>query len=143
MTVQTRMEEQIEELRRRAPCIDLRAYYFVLGALREVGRRLPKRRHISAHELLEGVRVLAIERYGLTARMVLEHWGVTATEDIGEIVFGLVDQGVLVKTEDDRSEDFANGFDFVEAFETNYPWQMSLGQEVRDEPPEVPDLPQV
>ena len=68
------------------------------------------------------VRDLAIARFGLLARVVLEHWGVHSTEDIGEIVFLLVDHGVLTKEDTDRREDFADVFSFEEVFESEYPW---------------------
>jgi uncharacterized repeat protein (TIGR04138 family) len=69
------------------------------------------------------LRQLAIERYGPLARTVLEHWGIHATKDVGSVVFALVEQGVLVKQEGDRLEDFTDVFDFEEAFELNYPWE--------------------
>jgi uncharacterized repeat protein (TIGR04138 family) len=51
---------------------------------------------------------------------VLGNWGINSTEDIGEIVFNLVDAGVLGKTDEDRREDFAHGYDFAETFETPF-----------------------
>jgi uncharacterized repeat protein (TIGR04138 family) len=68
------------------------------------------------------VREIALERYGPMARTVLEHWGIHATDDLGEIVFALVDCGILIKQDDDRKEDFRGVFDFEEAFEAEYPW---------------------
>ena len=46
-------------------------------------------------------------------------------DDLGEIVFALVDIGVLVKQEQDRPEDFQDLFDFEEVFEHNYPWTVA------------------
>ena len=60
--------------------------------------------------------------HGLMARTVLEHWGIHATQDLGDIVFALVECGILIKQEDDRKEDFRAVFDFEEAFELGYPW---------------------
>lgn len=50
------------------------------------------------------------------ALTVLRTWGITRTEDFGEIVFNLVDAGKLRRTEQDTRADFANGYDFHEAF---------------------------
>jgi uncharacterized repeat protein (TIGR04138 family) len=47
---------------------------------------------------------------------VFEEWGIKDCKDFGEIVFNLVENGVLAKTESDRKDDFANGYDFWEAF---------------------------
>ena len=68
------------------------------------------------------VRDLALARYGLMARTVLEHWGIHSTDDLGEIVFAMVDCGVLIKREEDRLEDFRGLYDFEEVFERDYPW---------------------
>ena len=56
------------------------------------------------------------------ARLVLEHWGVTCTSDIGDIVFTLVDMGLLVSQPNDSRDDFYGVFDFAHAFEHEYPW---------------------
>lgn len=98
------------------------AYDFLLDALQEVISSLSERRHISGQELVEGVRRLALERFGPMARTVLEYWGIRSTEDVGELVFALVDMGMLVKNVDDRPEDFSAVFDFEEAFDRDYPW---------------------
>ena len=55
-------------------------------------------------------------------RTVLGHWGIHDTEDLGEIVFVMVECGVLIKREEDRREDFRGLFDFEEVFERDYPW---------------------
>ena len=47
---------------------------------------------------------------------VLEYWGVRCSEDIGHMVFNLVQAGVFGKTDDDTLESFAGGFDFRSAF---------------------------
>jgi len=69
---------------------------------------------------------LALERFGPMARIVLEHWGICATEDVGGVVFALVEQGILIKQPEDRPEDFADVFDFEEAFELSYPWEARI-----------------
>jgi len=87
---------------------------------------LDEPRHISGQELAAGVRGLALERYGPMARAVLEHWGIHTTEDIGDIVFAMVEFGILTKQDEDRREDFRDVFDFAEAFEQNYPWAAGI-----------------
>jgi uncharacterized repeat protein (TIGR04138 family) len=97
------------------------AYGFVRDALDYATHKLKKPlqgkgRHISGQELLECARELALREYGPMALTVLGAWGVHSTEDIGEIVFNLVEAGKLGKTDEDRREDFARGFDFRQAF---------------------------
>lgn len=114
-------DELFERLRAMAPRYAEPAYIFVLAALNRVIDRLPSPRHISGRELAEGVRDLALERFGPMARTVLEHWGIERTDDVGAIVFALVECNVLIKQDEDTPADFANVFDFDEAFQTRYP----------------------
>jgi uncharacterized repeat protein (TIGR04138 family) len=114
-------EELFETLRDRYPRYDEAAYVFVLSALNYVLRQLPEPRHISGRELAEGVRDLAIERFGPMARSVLEHWGIHETVDVGDIVFALVEHGVLIKQDEDSRTDFMDVFDFEDAFDPQYP----------------------
>lgn len=116
----------IDRLRRRYPSYHETAYVFILSALHYTIDRLGEPRHISGRELAEGCRDLALERWGLMARSVLEYWGITSTRDLGEIVFALVELGVLVKQEDDSIDNFASVYDFEEVFENSYPWPGSI-----------------
>ena len=106
----------------REPRFSEQAYLFVLSALEMCQAQLNVRRHISGSELVHACRDLALERYGLMARVVLEHWGISATADIGDIVFTLVDLGFLLSQPQDTREDFVGVFDFDRAFERDYPW---------------------
>jgi uncharacterized repeat protein (TIGR04138 family) len=116
------LDDQImDRLRERNPRFHDAAYVFVLSALHFVIERLPEARHISGGELTEGVRDLALERFGLMARTVLEHWGIRATADVGHIVFALVEAGILIKQDEDNMNDFEHVFDFDQAFGSEYP----------------------
>jgi len=119
-------EEVMERLRERNPRYHEMAYLFVLSALHHVIEQLPEPRHISGRELAEGIRDLAIERFGPMARTVLEYWGVRSTRDFGDLVFALVDCGVLIKRPEDSPEDFVDVYDFEQAFERDYPWGVDL-----------------
>ncbi len=99
-----------------------RAYLFVLAALEYCQRRRKVRGHISGAELSEGCRDFALEQFGLTCRTVLSHWGIESTDDIGRIVFVLIEVGLLVRHPNDRVEDFRGVFDFAVAFDGDYPW---------------------
>ena len=98
------------------------AYNFVLDAVEFTVARLPERRHVSGRELLEGIRDLALQAFGPMAKTVFEQWGVHRTEDFGQIVFQLVESGLLGKTDRDRLSDFARGYDFNEVFVRNFDW---------------------
>jgi uncharacterized repeat protein (TIGR04138 family) len=101
---------------------DERAYLFVLSALEHFQTRLPERRHISGRELAVACRDLAMERFGVMARLVLEHWGIQSTEDIGDVVFTLVELDLLMSQPTDSREEFVDVFDFSQEFDRAYPW---------------------
>lgn len=112
----------MDRIRMREARYDERAYLFVLAALEFCQQRLTERRHLTGRELAHGCKDLALQRYGLIARDVLEHWGVRDSADLGEIVFTLVDVGLLMKQPNDSKEDFVGVFDFKSAFDRDYPW---------------------
>ena len=112
----------MDRIRLREPRFDERAYLFVLTALEQFQTQLTERRHISGRELAIACRDLALERYGVMARLVLDHWGVRSTADIGDIVFTLVELELLISQPGDTRDDFADVFDFDQAFEREYPW---------------------
>lgn len=103
---------------------DRKAYDFVRLGLEQTVKELRKRdaaraersRHVSGPELLEGLRAYALEQFGPLTKTVLNAWGIQSCRDIGEVVFNLIEYNVFSKTENDRREDFADVYDFDEAF---------------------------
>jgi uncharacterized repeat protein (TIGR04138 family) len=116
----------MDQIRLREPRYHERAFLFVLSALEYCQTRLTERRHITGAELVHAVRELALERFGVLARLVLEHWGIRSTEDIGDVVFAMVESGLLISQPNDSRDDFAAVFDFDTAFERDYPWNGAL-----------------
>jgi uncharacterized repeat protein (TIGR04138 family) len=122
------INDRIDSLAAARRRYESEAYHFVFHALDFIldqeERELRNRgqvpcpdRHVSALQLLTGLRAYAIEQYGPLARLVLERWGIYRTEDFGEIVFDLVEGRLLNKQECDQKSDFRNGFNFREAFD--------------------------
>jgi uncharacterized repeat protein (TIGR04138 family) len=112
----------MDRIRLREQRFHERAYLFVLAALEYRQQGLPERRHVGGRELAEAVRDLALERFGVTARMVLEHWGVRNSRDIGDVVFTMVEAGLLMALPSDSRADFDDVVDFEHVFERAYPW---------------------
>lgn len=114
--------EVVNLIMREDPRYERGAYLLVREGLdatlrtRKSGRgRQPA--HVSGRQLSEGLRTHILDQYGPMAKTLLETWGIRSTEDFGNIVFTLIDYGILAKNEDDRIEDFREVFDFEEAFE--------------------------
>jgi len=92
------------------------AYFFVMECLESAMDLREEPGHISGADLLDRIRDLGRERYGVMAGDVFNDWGVQATIDFGRIVFHLVEEGLLRKRDEDSLSDFVDRFDFREAF---------------------------
>lgn len=90
------------------------ALEFTIKKRRKASKESPS--DLSGSDLLDGFRIFALKECGPMTKTVLEYWGVETCEDIGNLVFNLVDAGVFSKTERDSIEDFRSGFDFESAF---------------------------
>ena len=73
-----------------------------------------EQRHVSGRDLLYGISEYTLDQFGPLSRTVLERWGVLETRDFGEIVFILVDNNMMSKTDEDSIEDFIDVFDFAD-----------------------------
>jgi len=87
-----------------------------LEKTRRSSETAPQEQHVSGQQLLEGIRELALQSYGPMARTVFAEWGIAQCQDFGELVFIMVENGLLRKTDRDSKADFADGYDFFEAF---------------------------
>jgi uncharacterized repeat protein (TIGR04138 family) len=107
------------------------AYVFLRDALEATLKRRKKTRkevspHVGATELLDGFRLHGLQEFGPMAITVFDYWGVHSSEDIGNMVFNLVEVGIFGKTDEDTPESFREGYDFVDAFVL--PFRPALGK---------------
>ena len=109
-------DDPIADIIRKDPRYPRAAYDFVREALQRIVEKLPKARHVSAKELLQGLREFARDEFGPLAREVFESWNVRETADFGRIVFHLVEAGEMGKTDEDDIADFDAVYTFDEAF---------------------------
>ena len=93
------------------------AYAFVMDSLDFTMRVAGERRHVSGAELVRGVCANAKQHFGLFAYTVLSTWGLRRGDDVGEIVFQLIEAGILSKLDSDTRADFDGVVDFREALE--------------------------
>ena len=106
------------------PRFDRKAYDFVRHGLDHAVKELKKKdsariartAHVTGAELLDGLRLYALDQYGPLAKTVLNDWGITRCTDFGDIVFNLIEYNVFSKTDNDRREDFSDLYSFDDAF---------------------------
>lgn len=92
------------------------AYEFVISALHFAQKRLKRQGHLSAKELLDGIRQFAIEQYGPMVKAVFNYWGIMETKDFGNIVFNMIEKKLFSKSEEDSIGDFSDVYDFNVVF---------------------------
>jgi len=114
-------DEAVEMVLAKDPRYTREAYTFVREALDFTQKLIGKEthgqiRHVSGQELLDGIRQFALQQFGPMTVTVLEEWGVRNCRDFGEIVFNMVEIGLLAKTDKDSRDDFRSGYDFADAF---------------------------
>ena len=114
-------DQMITQLMATSSNYALDAYQFVRAGLDKAQKkrfRSPQTvpAQISGAELLDALRELAAERFGKRAKAILNKWGIFKCEDFGEIVFKMVEAGILTKHEKDSKSDFQDGYDFDTAF---------------------------
>ena len=77
-------------------------------------------RHVTGRQLLEGIRQYASKQFGFMALTVFEEWGINQDADFGNIVFNLVENGLMGKTGTDSREDFKNIYDLKKVFDEEF-----------------------
>ena len=108
---------RLSHILKKDPRFREEAYLFVMSALSRAIRDLDKPRHVTGQELLKSIQEEAEEQFGPMASAVFEHWGLQNSLDFGSIVFNMVHEGILSKTETDCLEDFEDAHFFEKLFD--------------------------
>ena len=109
---------RLSEILKQDTCYKQDAYFFVMASLSRAVRHLKAPRHVTGPELLKHIQEEAEEQFGPMAVTVFEHWGVKNSLDFGYIVFNMVREGILSKTEADALEDFKDAVFFQNLFDS-------------------------
>ncbi len=128
----------LAEVVRQDPRYAYEAYEFVFYALHHTQKLLDREppeahgereapadhHHVSGPELLEGIRDLALHDFGRMARTVFRLWGIHRTDDFGEIVFNLIESGMMSRTSEDSRADFHAVYDLDRALVEGFRFQL-------------------
>lgn len=115
-------QQSMEQVIREDGRYPMEAYAFLHEGLNEAVKKFHGeesslgQRHVSGQQLCETLRDLARDRWGMMARAVLAKWNIKETLDFGNMVYLLVENGFMKKTDEDSVEDFRDVFSFDEAF---------------------------
>ncbi len=108
----TNFHKTIEEICARDTRYKPDSYEFILQALNFTQQKLKNQGHVSGKELAQGCAEFAIEQYGPMAKAVLTYWGVTKTQDFGNIVYNMIEAKLFSRTESDSINDFKDVYNF-------------------------------
>ena len=110
-------EQSVVSILKRDKRFDPHAYFFLKDALDYTLKRIAESnggqaRNVSGPELLEGCRDYALEQFGPMASTLMTEWSIRKCQDLGDMVFLLIEEQVFGKQDSDKQEDFSEIFDF-------------------------------
>jgi len=132
---------EIAEIVRRDRRFAYEAYEFIFDALGHTQKRVGRapnedeppgeEHHVSGKEIVAGAVDLARQEFGFMARTVFQQWGIRRTDDLGEIVFNLIEANLLSKTDADSRADFHHVFDLDRALTDGFAIRLTDGAPVQ------------
>ena len=115
------MKKTLEEIAKQEGRFNASAYAFVYEGLAYTVKHITHEpRHVSGQVLSEGLRRMAIEKYGRLAKLVLNSWGLKTTRDFGQIVYSLIEQEWMSAQASDTIDDFNGVYDFQTVFKDQF-----------------------
>lgn len=113
-------EQSVVSILKREKRFEPHAYFFLKDALDYTLKRIAENnggqaRHVSGPELLEGFRDYALEQFGPMASTLMREWGIRKCQDVGDMVFHLIEEQVFGRQESDSREDFSGVFDLEDS----------------------------
>ena len=81
------------------------AYEFITSCVIDQVNNLDRVRHLSAQELVLGIKQQLRNQFGFLACDILKEWNIKRPSDIGVIVFDLINLNILCAADDDRQSD--------------------------------------
>ena len=115
MSTNENILQKMTEISQRDQRYPREALLFVLNGIQWSFVELGQRRHLSGQEFTEMLVAYARQEFGDLAHTVFQEWGVFSTSDLGEIVYLLIDAGLMTKQDEDSIEDFDDVLDLEEA----------------------------
>jgi uncharacterized repeat protein (TIGR04138 family) len=113
------LADAVRNVRAADPRFAPQAYDFLCKALdytvKGLKRENAEDRHVTGPELLQGFRDLALRDFGPMAWLVMQEWGIRRSEDVGAMVYQLINVSFFGKNETDSIDDFSDGVSLQDA----------------------------
>jgi len=115
------IRKNIEQIAREDGRYSPQAVRFVYEGLGYTAKRVAEEpTHVTGQMLCEGLKKLALERWGRLAMLVLNSWGVKTTRDFGEIVYLMIKHKWMSAQPSDSIDDFNDVYDFKTVFKDEF-----------------------
>ena len=115
------MKKDIERIAREDGRFSPAAIKFVYEGLGYTAKNVADEpKHVTGQTLCEGLRKLAIEKWGRLSLLVLSTWGVKSTQDFGEIVYLMIKHKWMSAQPTDSIDDFNDVYDFRTVFKDQF-----------------------
>ena len=98
--------EKLDLVLARDPRYRAEAYAFVVEALHYTLEHRGRTGHVTAAELMAGIRELGVKEFGPLTKTVFNHWGIHEASQFGDLVFNMIAVQLLGKRPEDQREDF-------------------------------------
>ena len=118
------MKKSLEEIAGETGRYSPAGFRFVYDGLGYTVQNIAKEpRHVSGQTLCEGLKKLAIEKWGRLALLVLSNWGIKGTRDFGEIVYLMIKHEWMSAQPTDSIDDFDDVYNFKTVFKEQFEFQ--------------------
>jgi len=115
------MKKKLEEIAKEDGRFSTQALMFVYDGLGYTLKKIvDEPSHVSGQTLCEGLKRLAIEKWGRLAMLVLNSWGLNSTKDFGEIVYLMIKHKWMSAQPTDSIEHFNDVYDFKTVFKDQF-----------------------
>lgn len=111
------MKKKLEDIAKEDSRFSAGALKFVYEGLGYAAKHaVAEPSHVTGQALCEGLRMLALEKWGRLAKLVLNNWNIKTTRDFGEIVYLMIKHEWMSTQPTDSIDDFNDVYDFKTAF---------------------------
>ena len=115
------MKKNLEKIARKDGRFSPQIIRFVYEGLGYTAKNVAAEpEHVTGEKLCEGLKKLAIEKWGRLAMLVLSTGGIKSTRDFGEIVYLMIKHKWMSAQPTDSIEDFDNVYDFKTVFKDQF-----------------------
>jgi uncharacterized repeat protein (TIGR04138 family) len=115
------MKKNLEQIAKEDGRFCTSAIKFVYEGLGYTAKNVASEpKHVSGQTLCQGLKELALEKWGRLAMLVLNTWGIKTTNDFGDIVYLMIRHEWMSAQPNDSVDDFNDVYDFKTVFKDQF-----------------------